>query len=75
MNLNETLENMEKCVCKQDFNENVCNCFKQALFETSWDSARNLKQPNEAYNEYSKIFAELYDKYFAIRKVIKIINK
>ena len=26
-----------------DFTENAFNCFKQALFETSWDSVKNLK--------------------------------
>ena len=27
----------------RDFTENAFNCFKQALFETSWDSVKNLK--------------------------------
>ena len=43
------------------------HCFKQALFET-WDSVKNLKQPNEAYNKFLDIFTKLYDKYFLIRK-------
>ena len=37
------MDDMEKCVCKRNFTENAFNCFKQALFETSWDSAKNLK--------------------------------
>ena len=31
-------DDMENCVYKRDFAENAFNCFKQALFETSWDS-------------------------------------
>ena len=36
-------DDMENCVYKRDFAENAFNCFKQALFETSWDSVKNLK--------------------------------
>ena len=61
-------DDMENCVHKQDFTENAFNCFKQALFETSWDSVKNLKQPNEAYNNL-EIFTELYEEYFPIRKI------
>ena len=43
--------------------------FKQALFETSWDSVKILKQPNEAYNKFLETFTELYEKYFPIRKI------
>ena len=60
---------MEKCVQMQDFDENLFKCFKQALFETSGKSVINLKQPNEAYNEFLEIFSKLYDKYFPIRKI------
>ena len=60
---------MENFVYKRDFNENAFNCFKQALFETSWNSVKNLKQPNEAYNKYLEIFTKLYSKYFPIRKI------
>ena len=59
---------MENCVCKRDFTENAFNCFKQALFETSWDSVKNLKQPNEAYKKFLEIFTELYEEYFQIKK-------
>ena len=62
-------DDMEKCVYKRDFTENAFNCFKQALFETSWDSVKNLKQPNEAYNKFLEIFTELYEEYFPIRKI------
>ena len=62
-------DDMEKCVYKRDFTENTFNCFNQALFETSWDSAQNLKQPNEAYNKFLEIFTKLYQEYFPIRKI------
>ena len=62
-------DDMENCVYKRDFTENALNCFKQALFETSWDSVKNLKQPNEAYNKFREIFTELYEEYFPIRKI------
>ena len=61
------MDDMGKCVYKRDFTENTFNCFKQVLFETSWDSVKNLKQPNEAYNKFLKIFTELYEKYFRIK--------
>ena len=60
---------MENCVYKRDFTENALNCFKQALFETSWDSVKNLKQPNEACNKFLEIFTELYEEYFPVRKI------
>ena len=62
-------DDMEKCVYKRDFTENAFNCFKQALFETFWDSVKNLKQPNEAYNKFLEIFTKLYEEYFPIRKI------
>ena len=62
-------DDMEKYVCKQDFIENAFNCFKQALFETSWNSVKNLKQTNEAYNKFLEIFTKLYEEYFPIRKI------
>ena len=49
-------DDMEKSVYKRDFTENAFNCFKQALFETSWDSVKNFKQKNEAYNKFLEIF-------------------
>ena len=60
---------MEKYVHKQDFDENVYNCFKQALFQTSRNSVKNLKQPNETYHKFIAIFNKLYDKYFPIKKI------
>ena len=36
-------DDTEKCIYKRDFTENVFNCFKQALFERSWDSVKNFK--------------------------------
>ena len=36
------IDDMEKCVYKRDFTENAFNSFKQALFETSWNSVQNL---------------------------------
>ena len=60
---------MEKYVYKRDFTENAFDCFKQELFETSWDSVKNLEQPNEAYNNFIEIFTELYEEYFPIRKI------
>ena len=62
-------DDTEYCVYEQDFTRNALNCFKQALFETSWDSAKNLKQPNEAYNKFFEIFTELYEEYSPIRKI------
>ena len=62
-------DDMENYVYKRDFSENRPNCFKQALFETSWGSVKNLKQPNEAYSKFVEIFTELYEGYFPIRKI------
>ena len=53
---------------KQNFTENAFNCFKQALFEASWDSVKNFEQLNEAYKKFVEIFTELYEKYFPKRK-------
>ena len=53
------------------FNENAFNCFKQALFETSWDSVENIKQPNEAYN---KVFTGLYDIFFCKKNQNKTLK-
>ena len=69
MRVPTSTDDMENCVYKRDFTENALNCFKQALFETSWDSVKNLKQPNKAYNKFIKIFTELYEEYFLIRKI------
>ena len=62
-------DDMENYVYKRDFSENRPNRFKEALFETSWDSVKNLKQPNEAYSKFVEIFTELYEGYFPIRKI------
>ena len=64
-------DDMEKYPCKRDFTEKAFNCFKQALFETSWDSVKNLKEPNEAYKNFLENFTELYEEYFPIRKIKK----
>ena len=37
-----------KYVHTEKFYENAFNCFKQALFKTSWNSVKNVKQSNEA---------------------------
>ena len=55
------INDIEKYVYKQDFTKNAFNRFKQALLETSWDSVKNLKQANEAYNKLLEIFTKLYD--------------
>ena len=64
-------DNMEKCVYKRDFNEHELKFFKQALFGTSWNSVKSLKQPNEAYITFIEIFIEHFDKYLPIRKIKK----
>ena len=33
-------DDMEKCLYKPHFNENAFSCFKQTLFETSWNSVK-----------------------------------
>ena len=66
MRVPTSTDDMENCVYKRDFTKNALNCFKQALFETSWDSVKNLKQPNKAYNKFIEIFTELYEEYFLI---------
>ena len=68
MSLSETL--LLRMTLKNVYTSEILmktHCFKQALFET-WDSVKNLKQPNEAYNKFLDIFTKLYDKYFLIRK-------
>ena len=62
---------MEKYAYKRDFTKSAFNRFKQALFETSWDSVKNLKEPNEAYKNFLENFTELYEEYFPIRKIKK----
>ena len=34
------MDDMEKCLYKPHFNENAFSCFKQTLFETSWNSVK-----------------------------------
>ena len=53
-----------KYVHTENFYENAFNCFKQALFKTSWNSVKNVKQSNEAYNKVLELLTKLYDKYF-----------
>ena len=53
----------ENCIEKRDF------IIKQVLFEKSWVSVKNFKQPNKAYNKFLEIFTKLYEKYFPIRKI------
>ena len=38
------------------FKKNAFNRFKQALFETSWNGVKSLKQPNEACNKSLELF-------------------
>ena len=38
MRVHTPTDDMENCVYKRDFTENAINYFKQALFETAWDS-------------------------------------
>ena len=69
MRVPTTTDDMENYVYKWDFTEKTFNCFRQALFETSSDNVKNLKQPIETYNEFLEIFAELYEEYFSILKI------
>ena len=56
-------------IYKRDFNENSLNLFKQNLFETPWDSLKNIADPNESYHKFLKIFSSLHEKYFPLTKV------
>ena len=53
------------CILNSDFKSATV---KTDFFEKSWNSVKNLKQPNEAYNKFLEIFTKLYDKYFLTRK-------
>ena len=44
------MDDTEKCLHKRDYNENTLSCFKQVLFEASWNSVENLKQINHVMN-------------------------
>ena len=55
---------VDQFICKRDFNENLLNLFKQNLFETSWDSLKNIAGP-----KFLKNFSSLYEKYFPLTKV------
>ena len=37
---------VDQFIYKRDFNENSLNLFKQKLFETSWDSLKNIADAN-----------------------------
>ena len=50
---------VDQFIYKHDFNENLLNLFKQNLFETSWDSLKNIADPNESYHKFLKIFSSL----------------
>ena len=63
------MDDTEKCVHKRDYNENTLSCFKQALFEASWNSVEKLKQSNKSCNTFLEIFKILYGKYFPRRKI------
>ena len=60
---------VDQFIYKRDFNENSLNLFKQKLFETSWDSLKNIADANESYHKFLKIFSSLYEKYFPLTKV------
>ena len=60
---------MDQFRYKRDFKENSLNLFKQNLFETSWDSLKNMADPNELYDKFLKIFSSLYEKYFPLTNV------
>ena len=59
---------VDQFIYKRDFNENSLNLFKQKLFETSWDSLKNIADANESYHKFLKIFSSLYEKYFPLTK-------
>ena len=54
--------------CKSDFKENSLNLFEQNLFKTSWDSLKNICDPNKSYHKFLKISSSLYEKYFPLTK-------
>ena len=60
---------MDQFIYKSDFNENLLNLFKQNLFETSWDSSKNIADPSESYHKFLEIFSTLYKNYFPLTKV------
>ena len=59
----------DQTIYKRDFNENSLNLFKLNLFETSWDSLKNIVDPSQLYHKFQKIFSSLYEKYFPLTKV------
>ena len=62
------INHVDQFIYKRDFNENSLNLFKQKLFETSWDSLKNIADANESYHKFLKIFSSLYEKYFPLTK-------
>ena len=60
---------MDQFTYKRDFNQTLLNLFKQKLFETSWNSLKNIAEANESYHKFLKIFSSLYEKYFPLTKV------
>ena len=56
----------DQIIYQRDSNENSLNLFKQNLnlYETTWDSLKNIADPNESYHKFLKIVSSFYEKYF-----------
>ena len=66
----QTNENMvkkhnEHSVYKKFYAKKSTNLFKQKLHETSWDNIKNIKELNEAYKKFLKIFSCIYQSFFS----------
>ena len=60
---------VDQFIYKRNFDENSLNLFKQNLSEKSWDSLKNIADPNESHHKFLKTFPSLYEKYFPLTKV------
>ena len=75
------LENCKNCknnkktkITKRDFNEKNIQNFHFLLENINWDQFLPSNAPNEAYNNFLKIFSDLYDIAFP-KKEIEIKSK
>ena len=67
-------ENEVTYIIKMVFNNNAIELFTQELYKTIRDDVINNKNPNDAYNYFSRKLIVLYDKYFR-KQNIRIYKK
>ena len=68
-NENTVKKHNEHFVYKRYYDKKSTNLFKQKLHKTIWDNIKNIKEPNEAYENFLGIFSCIYESFFQKREL------